>query len=215
MKTARNGAALAVALALCAPAAATTVSLDQITTYCEGRAHANAMAYDARDRGIPLDSVLKQIKATVDDRATRAETIQITQDAYAATELSSYVNFHDVEMKRCVAQKKPELPMDDAAPTVLWRTPVRFPIGRNGNPHLGTVTVAVHLGTDSTVTEAKVARSSGFQDLDRAARQQAERWEYRTRIAGGQFYESDMLVPFTFGGSGVSQPIPMGIGASP
>lgn len=50
----------------------------------------------------------------------------------------------------------------------------------------GTVTLRLTIGTDGSVLEAKVAKSSGSERLDRTARDQIATWHFRSATHNGK-----------------------------
>jgi len=62
----------------------------------------------------------------------------------------------------------------------------------------GTVTLRVLVDTDGDVAQVKVAKSSGFQPLDRAAARGARRWRFEAARRGGVAIESWVEIGVVF-----------------
>ena len=58
--------------------------------------------------------------------------------------------------------------------------------------------IRVRINAAGEPVETKIEQSSGFRNLDRAARQAVMRWTYAPKIANGTAVETEILVPVDF-----------------
>lgn len=73
----------------------------------------------------------------------------------------------------------------DLAATVLSADPPRYPVESRRRREEGTVVLSVLLSTAGTVSEIAIARSSGHDRLDKAARDAVRRWRWKPMIRDG------------------------------
>lgn len=66
----------------------------------------------------------------------------------------------------------------DLSSTMIAATPPRYPTESRRSREQGTVVLTVTLGTDGAVADISIARSSGFERLDRAALAAVRRWRW-------------------------------------
>lgn len=66
----------------------------------------------------------------------------------------------------------------DLSSTMIAATPPRYPTESRRSKEQGTVVLTVTLGVDGTVADISIARSSGFERLDRAALSAVRRWRW-------------------------------------
>jgi len=64
--------------------------------------------------------------------------------------------------------------------------PPRYPIESRRNREQGTVVLSLTLGTDGKVAQISIARSSGFDRLDKAALEAVKRWRWAPTVRDGQ-----------------------------
>jgi len=72
--------------------------------------------------------------------------------------------------------------LDAKAVTIV---PPKYPIESRRRREQGTVVLSVTLGTDGSVDAVEVARSSGFERLDRAALDAVRRWRWSPTLRDG------------------------------
>jgi periplasmic protein TonB len=65
-------------------------------------------------------------------------------------------------------------------PQQRWYPPIAVRLG-----HQGTTTLAFRIGTDGSVKDVTVAKSSGYDELDQAAKECALDWHYKPAEQGG------------------------------
>ncbi len=75
---------------------------------------------------------------------------------------------------------------DDLAAQMLSGRPPRYPLESRRKREQGTVLLSLTLGTDGAVAEISIARSSGFERLDKAAREAVSRWRWAPIKRNGQ-----------------------------
>lgn len=75
---------------------------------------------------------------------------------------------------------------DNLAAQMLSGRPPRYPIESRRKREQGTVLLSLTLGTDGSVAEISIARSSGFDRLDKAARDAVRRWRWAPVKRNGQ-----------------------------
>ncbi len=74
----------------------------------------------------------------------------------------------------------------------------RYPPQAVRQRHTGQVILLVLVGTNGHAQKIKVEKSSGYRELDRAAKRWAERLHYNPGTRGGQPYEGWARIPVTF-----------------
>ena len=111
-----------------------------------------------------------------------------------------------------VAAPAPAAPAAPAAPTIargrdlsanlVEADPPRYPIDSRRAREQGTVELAVTVGTDGRVAGIGIARSSGFDRLDRAALAAVERWRWTPLRQNGvaAIVEGTVRIPFVLQG---------------
>lgn len=67
--------------------------------------------------------------------------------------------------------------------------PPRYPPQARRQRHEGTVILRVLVGIDGLPKEVRIAKSSGYHELDLAAAQTAKHWRYLPGSRGGRFCE--------------------------
>lgn len=190
-------------------AAAETISQEQLASYCAASASTSAKAHAAREQGVPLETALKEIDVNVRRGPLADEDKRLTEAAYAEPEHAMYIDFYAVAMKECVASRKVLLPMTDSPAVLLWKAPLKFPYVAVRERHEGAVMLLVKVNADSSIEKVEVTKSSGFEELDKAARKNAESAEFRALIANGQFATSYVRFPVTFSlGVGATMALP-------
>ena len=75
---------------------------------------------------------------------------------------------------------------DNLAAQMLSGRPPRYPLESRRKREQGTVLLSLTLGTDGSVAEISVARSSGFERLDKAARDAVRHWRWAPVRRDGQ-----------------------------
>ncbi|MFT6557584.1 energy transducer TonB [Sneathiella sp.] len=78
------------------------------------------------------------------------------------------------------------------------KTPLRYPKRALDLGQQGTVKLHVHITPDGTPTELKIARSSGYRLLDKAALAAVQKWEFVPRKQGATTVASWVSVPVDF-----------------
>lgn len=94
---------------------------------------------------------------------------------------------------------KPAVP--DSAPSPIsygHQTRVAYPRESFLNHEQGTVILRVLVGVDGTPQAVEIEKSSGFQRLDRAARDAVKGWSFHPAMHGGVASSAWALVPITF-----------------
>jgi TonB family protein len=81
---------------------------------------------------------------------------------------------------------------------VIERKALDYPVASLRNGEAGSVTIRVRINATGEPVDAKIEQSSGFRNLDRAARQAVMRWTYAPKIDNGTAVETEILVPVDF-----------------
>ena len=81
---------------------------------------------------------------------------------------------------------------------VIERKALDYPVASLRNGEAGSVMIRVRINAAGEPVETKIEQSSGFRNLDRAARQAVMRWTYAPKIANGTAVETEILVPVDF-----------------
>jgi len=86
-----------------------------------------------------------------------------------------------------LAPPQPSAPVTvgDLATKMIVLVPPRYPVESRRRKEQGTVYLSLLLATDGTVSEIGVARSSGFERLDKAALEAVRKWRWSPTIRGG------------------------------
>jgi TonB family protein len=206
MKTSLISVAALSALMACSLSSAATISQEQMNSICEASAQTTTLVHKAHDQGVSKEAILKQINKGIADDVAASERQQLVDDIYAVPEPSSYWNWHDMAMRSCVATQKANLPIEESAPTILWRSDKSWSQAAAATHHQGTVVLLIVVKADSSVSDVRVVGSSGFENLDRAAVREAKHWEYRASVRGGKFYDGYLRIPLSIGGDWSASP---------
>lgn len=89
----------------------------------------------------------------------------------------------------------------DSAPSAITyghQTRVAYPRESLINHEQGTVILRVLVGADGVPQAIEIQKSSGFQRLDRAAREAVKGWSFNPALRGGVASSAWALVPVTF-----------------
>ena len=91
---------------------------------------------------------------------------------------------------------------DDLTAQMLSGAPPRYPLESRRRREQGIVILSLMLGTDGSVAEISIARSSGFERLDRAARDAVRRWRWVPIKRGGEpvMVRGTVEIPFVLQG---------------
>ena len=81
---------------------------------------------------------------------------------------------------------------------VVERKALDYPVESLRKGEAGSVIIRVRIDAAGEPVDAKIEQSSGFRNLDRAARQAVMRWRYAPKVANGSAVESEILVPVDF-----------------
>lgn len=81
---------------------------------------------------------------------------------------------------------------------ILSAPPPRYPVPSLRLKEQGTVVLSVLVGTDGTVAEIGVARSSGYSRLDKAALEAVRRWRWSPTLVAGAPVQVRGVVPIPF-----------------
>jgi TonB family protein len=81
---------------------------------------------------------------------------------------------------------------------VVERKALDYPVESLRKGETGSVTIRVRIDAEGNPSDARVEQSSGFRNLDRAARQAVMRWSYAPKIVNSIAVESEILVPVDF-----------------
>jgi len=96
-------------------------------------------------------------------------------------------------------ENNPAIP--DSAPSAITyghQTRVAYPRESLLNHEQGTVILRVLVGVDGVPQAVEIEKSSGFQRLDRAAREAVKAWSFHPAMHGGVASSAWALVPITF-----------------
>jgi len=96
-------------------------------------------------------------------------------------------------------ENNPAIP--DSAPSAITyghQTRVAYPRESLINHEQGTVILRVLVGVDGVPQAVEIEKSSGFQRLDRAAREAVKAWSFHPAMHGGVAASAWALVPVTF-----------------
>ncbi|HWL46406.1 MAG TPA: energy transducer TonB [Sphingomonadaceae bacterium] len=74
----------------------------------------------------------------------------------------------------------------DLSTTMLFAKPPRYPIESRRKHEQGVVTLSLVLGLDGRVAQISLARSSGFERLDKAALDAVRYWRWSPTVRNGQ-----------------------------
>jgi TonB family protein len=94
--------------------------------------------------------------------------------------------------------QRDEAELPPTPPRVLSRTPPRYPPLAMARRHQGQVLLQVEIGQDGRPGEVRVARSSGYQELDQAAVAAARQWRFRPASRNGRPVATRARVPVNF-----------------
>jgi TonB family protein len=83
---------------------------------------------------------------------------------------------------------------------------VVYPDGFEESGEQGTVTLDVGVGTDGLVTHVKVAKTSGYRDLDVAASETAMNWKYVPASHDGDVHPDDIMLKVVYDRPDASAP---------
>lgn len=81
---------------------------------------------------------------------------------------------------------------------VVERKALDYPVESLRKGEAGSVIIRVRIDAAGEPRDAKIEQSSGFRNLDRAARQAVMRWRYAPKVEHGNAVESEILVPVDF-----------------
>jgi protein TonB len=83
-------------------------------------------------------------------------------------------------------------------PRILIRTEIAYPWRAKLLDEEGVVELAIRIGVDGSPREIRVARSSGHQELDAAARASVARWKFEPLMRDGVPMEAWARLPIAF-----------------
>ncbi|MBB4633185.1 energy transducer TonB [Sphingosinicella soli] len=83
------------------------------------------------------------------------------------------------------APAPPTLVSDDLGATMISAKPPSYPLESRRKHEQGTVVLMLTLGTDGCVADIRLARSSGFERLDRAALGAVRHWRWSPTVREG------------------------------
>ncbi|WP_156679389.1 energy transducer TonB [Sphingomonas profundi] len=86
----------------------------------------------------------------------------------------------------------------DLSTRMVSAKPPRYPVECRRNKEQGTVVLRLLLGIDGSVADIAVARSSGFDRLDKAALEAVRRWRWSPTVQGGQAVQVRGMVEIPF-----------------
>ena len=75
---------------------------------------------------------------------------------------------------------------------------IRYPIEALRQGHQGTVILLVLVGTDGRPKEIQIKKSSGYRELDRAAREGVMQYRFSAAVRDGKPFEAWVEVPINF-----------------
>jgi protein TonB len=75
--------------------------------------------------------------------------------------------------------------VDDLSTKMISASPPKYPVESRRRKEQGTVFLSVLVGTDGSVQDVSVSRSSGFARLDKAALDAVRRWRWSPLVRGG------------------------------
>lgn len=76
--------------------------------------------------------------------------------------------------------------VSDLGSKMIAMTPPRYPMESRRHKEQGTVVLSLLLGADGAVAEIRLAQSSGFDRLDKAALEAVRKWRWSPTIKGGE-----------------------------
>ena len=94
--------------------------------------------------------------------------------------------------------QQPVAVIADQQAHVIERKALDYPVESLRNGESGSVMIRVRISATGEPVDAEVEQSSGFRNLDRAARQAVMRWRYAPKIEQGIAVETEILVPVDF-----------------
>jgi protein TonB len=105
-----------------------------------------------------------------------------------------------VDTKPTDIGNKPVAPIETAPSAIAYgnQTRVDYPVESKRNHEQGTVLLRVLVDADGTVQTVEIEKSSGFQRLDRAARDAVRKWSFHAATRNGLTHSAWALVPITF-----------------
>ncbi len=86
----------------------------------------------------------------------------------------------------------------DAQPDELHNAPPEYPEAARVAHEEGTVILRVEVSAGGTPTHVSIQQSSGYSQLDRAAREAIEHWKFHPALVAGMPVSSEADVPVHF-----------------
>ena len=87
----------------------------------------------------------------------------------------------------------------DLSASLVSSRPPRYPVESRKKREEGVVTLSVTVGADGMVADIAVAKSSGFERLDKAALDAVRHWRWSPTMRNGQAVAIKGYLPLTFG----------------
>ena len=81
---------------------------------------------------------------------------------------------------------------------VLERKALEYPVESLRKGEEGSVIIRVRISAEGKPSDADIDQSSGFRNLDKAARKAVMRWTFAPKIVNGTAVDSEILVPVDF-----------------
>ena len=101
-------------------------------------------------------------------------------------------------LSACRATPKECTPKDIRPPKELRRPSVQYPPASQDNGDEGTVTLLLAVQTDGSISDIRIARSSGYQRLDAAAQKALRNIKLQPATCHGKPIAMRMHYSFTF-----------------
>ena len=101
-------------------------------------------------------------------------------------------------LSACRATPKECTPKDIRPPKELRRPSVQYPPASQDNGDEGTVTLLLAVQTDGSISDIRIARSSGYQRLDAAAVRSLRQAKFQPATCHGKPIAMRIYSSFTF-----------------
>lgn len=101
-------------------------------------------------------------------------------------------------LSACRATPKECTPKDIRPPKELRRPSVQYPPASQDNGDEGTVTLLLAVQTDGSISDIRIARSSGYRRLDAAAVRSLRQAKFQPATCHGKPFAMQIHQSFTF-----------------
>lgn len=96
------------------------------------------------------------------------------------------------------ASEQAQVANADQEAHVLERKALEYPVESLRKGEEGSVIIRVRISAEGKPSDAVIDQSSGFRNLDKAARKAVMRWTFAPKIINGTAVDSEILVPVDF-----------------